>query len=316
MNTGIKIATALVTALIFRTAIGQQSANSQVEQATSTRPAPDTAAQKVIFARQPVQVGDEVEQDLGLDLRMTMTMRQENEMVGKSQTTVRTNQKRVLTTTKVDNGRTTAIRLKYPVATKQESIVEGADAGPPTVAAQPVQGKTYICRRDAGDNAELVVTDEVGNRPPTDEYEIVAQQMQMVGRSNPLAQFLAGRTIAIGEKVELPSSVASQIFNLGDKFGKVSRFTLTLQKTQTEDGVTCAVFQAGVEAFANAATQMRIEVDGPLVVDVATCRAQKISLIGPIGMSETRGSYSNAYQVIGTGKLQMSIASTYRDAKR
>jgi hypothetical protein len=179
-----------------------------------------------------------------------------------------------------------------------------------------VQGKTYICRRTSGENGELVVTDESGNRPPTDEYEIVAQQMQMVGRQNPLAQFLSGRTIAVGEKIELPNSVASQIFNLGDKFGKVSRFTLTLQKVQVEGGVTCAVFQANVEAVANAATQMRLEVEGPLAVDVATCRAQKISLVGPIGMSETRGSYSTAYQVIGTGKLQMSIASTYRDAKR
>jgi hypothetical protein len=140
--------------------------------------------------------------------------------------------------------------------------------------------------------------------------------MQMVGRPNPLAQFLAGRTITVGEKIELPSSVASQVFNLGDKFGKVSRFTLTLKKVQTEGGVNFAVFHADVEAVAAAATQMRLEVEGPLVVDVATCRAQKISLVGPIGMSETRGSYSTAYQVIGTGKLQMSIASTYRDAKR
>jgi hypothetical protein len=68
--------------------------------------------------------------------------------------------------------------------------------------------------------------------------------------------------------------------------------------------------------MANGATQMRLEVDGPLVVDVATCRAQKMALSGPIGMSDTRGSYSNAYQMIGTGKLNMSIASTYRDAKR
>jgi hypothetical protein len=85
---------------------------------------------------------------------------------------------------------------------------------------------------------------------------------------------------------------------------------------QSEQGVTCAIFQTNVEAMANAATQMRLEVEGPLVVDVATCRAHKIALVGPIGMSETRGSYSTAYQVIGTGKLQMSIASTYRDAKR
>ena len=316
MNTGITIATVLVMILTVCTAAGQQQPDSHVEQATFSGPASSDATQHVSFARRATRVGDEIEQELGLELRMTMTMRQANELVGKSQTTVRTNQKRVLTTTEVDHGRIVAVRLQYPMATKQESIVEGTETNEPTLSPQPVQGKTYICRRDSGENGELIVTDEAGNRPPTDEYEIVAQQMQMVGRPNPLAKFFAGRTVAVGEKIELPNAVASQVFNLGDKFGKVSRFTLTLKKVQTEGGVKCAVFQADVEAFANAASQMRLEVEGPLVIDVATCRAQKIRLLGPIGMSETRGSYSTAYQVIGTGKLQMSIASTYRDAKR
>ena len=129
MNTGIKIATRVSSLVLIAAtaAVGQQSPDSRVEQAAFTRP-PGDAAQQVSFARQAVRVGDEVEQNLGLELRMTMTMRQANEMVGKNQTTVRTNQKRVLTTTEVDNGRTIAIRLQYPVATKQESIVEGSDA--------------------------------------------------------------------------------------------------------------------------------------------------------------------------------------------
>jgi hypothetical protein len=316
MNTGITIATALVTILTVGAAHGQQPPDSHVKQAAFSQPASTGVIQQVSFSRQATCVGDEIEQNIGLDLRMTMTMRQANEMVGKSQTTVRTNQKRLLTTTEVDHGRIVALRLQYPVATKQESIVEGTETTEPKLSQQPVQGKTYICRRDGGENGELTVIDEAGNRPPTDEYEIVAQQMQMVGRPNPLAQFLDGRTISVGEKIELPAEVASQVFNLGDKFGKVSHFTLTLKQVQMEVGVKCAVFQANVEAFANAATQMRLEVEGPLVVDVTTCRAQKITLGGPIGMSETRGSYSTAYQVIGTGKLQMSIASTYRDAKR
>jgi hypothetical protein len=316
MNIGITVATALVTIITAGAAIGQQPVGSQVKQAAFTRPASKDAVQQVTFARQATRVGDEIEQNVGLELRMTMTMRQASEMVGKSQTTVRTNQKRVLTTAEVDHGRIVAIRLQYPVATKQESIVEGTETSEPKLSQQPVQGKTYICRRDGSENGELVVTDEAGNRPPTDEYEIVTQHMQMVGRPNPLAQFLDGRTVSVGEKIELPAAVASQIFNLGDKFGKVSQFTLTLKQVQTDSDVKYAVFQANVEAFANAATQMRLEVEGPLVVDVATCRAQKINLAGPIGMSETRGSYSTAYQVIGTGKLQMSIASTYRDAKR
>ena len=140
--------------------------------------------------------------------------------------------------------------------------------------------------------------------------------MQMVGRPNPFAQFLAGRTIAVGEKIELPNDVASQIFNLGDRFGKVTRFTLTLQKVQSENGARCAVFLASVEAASTDSTQMRLEVEGPLVVEVDTCRAQRIALVGPIGMSETRGTYSTAYQMIGTGRLQISIASTYRDVQR
>ncbi len=324
MKTGIKFtyapvatATALATILIVGTVAGQQPADRGVEQAAFTSPEAPKGAQTVHFAKQPARVGDEVEQNIGLELRMTMSMRQGNELVGKNQTTVRTNQRRVLTTTAVDDGRTVAMKLHYSVATKQEAVADATDASnPPTVTPQPVQGKTYICRRDSGENGELIVTDEAGNRPPTDEYEIVAQQMQMVGRPNPLAQFLAGRTIAVGEKIELPNGVASQIFNLGERFGKVSRFTLTLQKVQSGGDQTSAIFQTNVEAVANAATQMRLEVEGPLVVDVATCRAQKISLLGPIGMSETRGSYSTAYQMIGTGRLQMSVASAYRDAKR
>src|SRR5262249_32337319 len=155
---------------------------------------------------QLARVGDMVEQNLGLDLKMTMAMRQDNEVVGKSVTTVRTNQRRVLTTTEINNGCALAVRVQYPISTKQESILDANDTlTQPQVAPQPVQGKTYLCRRGTEENAELVITDEQGNRPPTDEYEIVAQQMQMVGRHNPLAQFLAGRAIAIGEQVELPN---------------------------------------------------------------------------------------------------------------
>ena len=78
----------------------------------------------------------------------------------------------------------------------------------------------------------------------------------------------------------------------------------------------CAVFFANVEAISTDASQMRLQVEGPLVVQVDTCRTARISLIGPIGMSETRGSYSTAYQVIGTGRLQVNMASAYRESRR
>ena len=315
----------LTTIVIVGHAAGQQSPDRGVQQATFSRPASGDAVQKARFSRQAVHKGDEVEQNIALEMRLTMTMRQANQVVGNNRTVVRTHQRRIITTTNVERDLATAVAVRYPVATKQMSAIDGgkgdaADTNSTpaqsTPIQQPVQGKAYVCHREPGDQGQLLVTDEAGNRPPTDEYEIVAQQMQMVGRPNPLAQFLTDRTISVGEKVELPNGIASQIFNLGERFGKVTRFTLTLQKVQSEGGATCAVFLASVEAASNNSTQMRLDVEGPLVVDIATCRAQRIDLIGPIGMSETRGSYSTAYQMIGTGRLQMSIASTYRDAKR
>ncbi|HEX3600935.1 MAG TPA: hypothetical protein VHU84_12375, partial [Lacipirellulaceae bacterium] len=182
-------------------------------------------------------------------------------------------------------------------------------------ASQPVQGKTYLCRREPGENGKLIVTDEAGNPPPTDELDIVAPQMDMVGRPNPLGEFLGGRTVAVGDKLELPRELANKVFNLGEKFGKVTHFTLILKNVCVENGVQCAEFSANVEAASSGASQMLLQVQGPLAVQVDTCRAVRVDVNGPIGMSESRGSYSTAYQVIGTGHLQTSIAAVYREAQ-
>lgn len=309
---------------------GQQaepSAVAPVKQAAfSQPPAADSASRQTVrFGRRAVHVGDQMEQTLGLEVRLSMIMRRANELVGKNQNVTRSNQRRVIKTTAVDAGRVMAVTVSYPESTKQ--VVGPPDPVAPAVPnasnasvesppkAQPVQGKTYHCLREPGENGKLVVTDEAGNTPPSEEIEIVTQQMEMVGRENPFAEFLAGRTIAVGDKIELPKDLATQIFTLGDKFGEVTRFTLTLQKLQPEGGANCAVFQASVEAASSDSSQMRMQLEGQLVVQIDTCRAVRIGLVGPLGMSETRGSYSTAYQVIGTGRVQVAIASTFREAK-
>jgi len=307
----------------------QQPTNSDqaVRQAAFDRVAPAaTPTQSIQFGRWESHEGDQVEQQIALEMRLTLNMRRADELIGNYHTTVRTNQRRIVTSTAVENGRTMEVKVQYAEATKQ--VIGGLGAGaaaapdagsvstesPP--APEPVQGKTYICRREPGKDGKLIVTHESGNRPSAEEFDIVSQQMDMVGRPSPLAQFLAGRAMAVGEKLELPNELARQVFNLSDRFGEVQRFTLTLQKVQRDGSANCAVFLANVEAASNDSSQMRLQVEGPLVVQIDTCRAARVNLVGPIGMSETRGSYSTAYQVIGTGRLQISIASTYREAKR
>jgi hypothetical protein len=295
---------------------GQQppdTAPQSVRQASFDR-ASKKQRQTVQFDRRLAQLGDEVEQTVSLQMRLSTSLRQGNELLEKNQTVVRSNQRRLVTTTEIARDRVTAVSVRYLEANKQ--ITAGETTELSSSIAQPVQGKTYHCRRDADDDAKLIVTDPDGQPPPPEECEIVEQNMEMVGRTNPLSQFLAGRTVAVGETVELPKELAGQLFNLGNRFGEVTRFELVLEKVAGNDEMPCAVFLARVEAASNDSSQMRMQVEGPLVMQTRTCRAVRLALTGPIGMSETRGSYSTAYQLLGTGQLKMSIDSAYRDATR
>jgi len=320
---------ALVVIVFCWPAAAQQvspAARAPVERTAFNQPTPGAMPRQTVqFGRKAVRVGDRLEQTLALEVKLSMIMRRANEVVGKNQNVIRSRQQRVVTTTAVEAGRAMAVTVHYPESTKQvigppdpvaPAAVNASTAAvesPPHV--QPVAGKTYHCVREPGESGKLVVTDEAGNTPPEDEYSIVAQQMEMVGRPNPFAEYLAGRTIAVGDKVVLPNELATQIFGLGDKFGEVTRFALTLQRVQPENGANCAVFLASVEAMSSDSSQMRMQVEGPLVVEVDSCRAVRIGLVGPIGMSETRGSYSTAYQVISTGRVRVDIASAFREAK-
>jgi hypothetical protein len=289
----------------------------------SLQPTTHAAPQSVRFGRCAAQVGDEVEQTISLQVRLATSVRQGNQLVAKEQTVMRGEQRRVVTTTGVAAGRPIAVMVRYLKATKQVAQSRGMrQDGPATALSgaspvpQPVEGKTYHCRREGGESGKLLVTDLEGKIPPTAEYEIVAEHMDTVGRANPLGDFLADRYVPVGETLELPHEAADRLFNLGERFGSVKRFELTLRESLNVDGVKCAMFAASIEAASNDSSQMRLEVEGPLVVEIDTCRAVRAELSGPIALSESRGTYGTAHQLIGTGNLAMSVASDHSRSVR
>jgi hypothetical protein len=306
---------------------GASSEPESVAKPSAVRPAAFTGSaaianaksQRVTFQKRVPRVGDKLEQSLDTELRLTTTLRQGNQIGEKKRTTARSLQQRTVTTTHVDDGKLIVVQVQYADATKELTASNGTQ---PTqvdeveTKTQPVAGKTYICQREPGEDGKLVITDERGQIPPTEEYEIVAQQMEMVGRPNPLCEFLAGKTLSMGETIELPKEVASKVFNLGEQFGEVTKFALKLESLEKSAPGQLAVFVAHVEAASSNASQMRLELAGPLEVEATTCRAVKVDLTGPIAVSETRGSYSTSYQVIGTGQLKVNVQSAYRDVQR
>jgi hypothetical protein len=303
--------------LVASLARGQQPAAtppSPVRAAAFAATSPGTTGHAVRFGRRAARVGDEVQQTLTLEMRLKTLLRQGNELKEQKHTRVCTRQRRVVTATEVRQECASAVIVRYLAATKSTSETAGDAADDGAGAPQPVAGKTYRCRREPGEEGKLVVTDEAGNIPSLDEYEIVVRGMDTVGRPNPLAEFLAGRTMSPGQTITLPNELAARLFSLGEAFGEIAKFELTLQEVRSVSDAPCAVFRAKIAAASNGPSQMRMEIEGPFVVEIATCRAADVELTGPISMTETRGTYSTAYHMLATGRLAMSVAAEYRDA--
>ena len=324
LRTADSVVVAMAAIAAALPAVAQISSQSNVEQAAFARRDSSADTRTVRFELRPPRVGDQVEQTMMLEMRLATSVRQADQLLDKNEMRMRNTQHRLVTTTEIVDGRTMAVLVRYPLANKQHAVgedakkplPEAAAANSPPPAAQPVQGKAYRCRRETGDDAKLIITDEQGNMPPLEEFEIVAQGMEMVGRPNPLAAFLAGRTVAVGETLSLPKEVADRLFGISERFGDVSRFDLTLQDVRTENGSACAAFLASIDAASSDSSQMRLQVEGPLVIEIDTCRAVRTKLAGPIAMTESRGTYSTAYQLISTGQLTMAIDAAHRDAQR
>ena len=301
----------LASLLVVSDSNAQSVAPASYDRAT---PVKSDAGQSVTFGRRAPQVGDQLEQNLAVRLRLDTLVRQNQQVIEKSKTVLCRQQRRVVTTTHIKDGITVAVLVRYTEAAKEiaTGTAEGK-LGESKLAAQPVQGKAYRVRRDG---EALLVTDEKGAVPPLDEYEIVALNMDSLGRPNPLADFIAGKTITIGERIALPNQVAEKLMGLGGEMGEVTQFELTLKGVTKINGQNCAVFLANIEAASTDSSQMRLMVEGPLAIEIDTCRAADATFAGPIGMSETRGSLSATYQMSGTGKMMVHIASKYCDLER
>jgi hypothetical protein len=313
--TNVTLAAFAALACLAVDARSQSPTQSGVTPTSYQRDVPSTTPQSVQFVRRASQVGDQHEQSLTFDLELHQIMRQGQNVIEQAEMTTHRAQRRQVTTTEVDAGTSTAALVRYPEATIQ--IISAATPDElktltaPT-APEPVQDKAYRCRRQDG---TLDITDEQGKMPPLDEYKTVAQNMASLGRVNPLAEYLAGRTLTVGERISLPGELGDRLLGLGQELGHVTRFDLALAEVRTVDGAACAVFTASIDAASTGASQMRMQVDGPLVVQATGCRAVEAHLSGPFGLSETRGSLTEQYQMSGTGRISVGIRTVYRDVE-
>lgn len=303
-----------IVALAAQLLVGPEAVAQVAPAAYTSAPTAVVGGQTVQFSRRAPEVGDQLQQDLSVALDLNTMVRQDQQILEKSKTALRREQTRVVTTTHVRDGMTMAVSVRYAAATRQLATAPAdGEFGTPERKPQPVEGKVY---RVARDGEALVITAEDGSVPPLDEYEIIALNMESLGRRNPLADFLAGKTLTVGQQISMPAEVAEKLMGLGGELGQVTRFDLKLNSVSMIGNRKCAMFQSSIEAVSNDSSQMRLAVEGPLAIEIDTCRAVNATFAGPIGMSETRGSLSATYQLTGTGRMTIRIATQYADLAR
>jgi hypothetical protein len=268
---------------------------------------PESAAAdagRVTFAKRAAAMGDTLEQAIESSLDLRLRTRSGTQVLEERATASQRLQRRRVTATAIESGRVVAAEVRF-FESRQSCDGRQAD--------DPVVGKAYHCRRQG--ERLVVVTDE-GADPPIDERILVEHAMESLGRSHPLADYLDGREVAIGEAIELPSAVAAEALGLDGRLGRVERFCLILREAPTVDGRKLAKFAAEVEASGVGSGQMRVVMDGAVEVEVDSCRVVAAELRGPMGMLQTRGSLGNQVLLDSTGRLSLRVAVEHRDARR
>src|SRR5690606_17216996 len=140
-----------------------------------------------------------------------------------------------------------------------------------------VAGKTYQIRRRSG---KLEVFDSQGNPPPDEERLQVEHDMQQFGLPNPLAGYLAGKRVEVGQVLSLPAQLAEQLLGPQDQVGQVTAFELRLERIipagETDKqaaGVPLAQFATRIKIRpAHAQEGLDMEVTGTMRIDPRTCR--------------------------------------------
>jgi hypothetical protein len=282
------------------------ASDPSVQAAAAIATAPATG-QAVRFRQRPTVAGDRVEQRLGVRLALTTKITQSGQTAHESSNEMRRQQQRVLEVLADDDGRAVKAKASFPLSRRQSPENEKPDE----LSVQPIEGKTYLMHRD-GD--KLHVTDLDGHIPPLEEFKLVAESLENVGKPNPLALLLVNRHVLVGQRILVPRDMVEQLLGFDDPVGAVRRFELTLLRVEPADqrhAAERAVFQSGIEIMPSDSSPLTISLKGEMVVETETCRLASVQLAGPVSMSTIERTAGGIFQYSAGGELQLAIQSKY-----
>jgi hypothetical protein len=263
--------------------------------------------QQVRFRHQPTQVGDRVVQRLGVHLALATKITQSGQTAHESTNEMRRQQQRTIEVLEVAEGRATRARASFQVSRRQAPEY----ANPNELIVQPIEGKAYLVSREED---RLTITDEEGHLPSAEEYKLVAESLENVGKPNPLAALLVDRKIAIGQRILVPRDTVQSLLGFDDPLGTVHRFELTLNRVEPageKRASMTAVFVTAIEVLPNDESPLRITLNGEMAIETETCRMAAVNLSGPVQLSSIERTAGGIFQFSAGGELKLAIRSQY-----
>jgi hypothetical protein len=261
--------------------------------------------QQYSFTYRPLAVGDTAHETSRFTIDLKTVRSQGGQVVDlNDQVAVREEQSLVVRLAP-DSGQSTKVRLTY----EQSQQTTQPRAGAVQSSDRPVAGKAYLAARQG---EELLIADEHGHAPPDEEREIVARTLENLGKPNPLGVFFNGRTMKVGERVQLPAEYAQKLLSAWDPALGREPLEVILMGTERVDGELCALLHTPPTG----AGGRRSPVDGKFLIELATCRPAVVELRGPVNSSERQGNPGEEFDVRRKGKLQVAVHVEHQRAAR
>jgi hypothetical protein len=262
--------------------------------------APRADAESVQFNYRLPQVGEKSSQAAQYDLDLTLSMQQTGKTLSSEKRQMLRTIHRQATVLDVAGDRP----LKAAVTYAKASEVLTSGEQPPESRKLPIEGNTYLVERQG---VALKVTDRDDKSVPEAERVMVAANMESIGHRNQLGRFLHGKTLEVGETLQLPKELAADLLGMREAKGDAQKVELTLSGAETEAGRRVAKFAAAIAVRMGSGSAL--DVKGVMQIDIDTCHILAADFSGSISSQEGQADNGQEVQVLTDGTLKVAVKS-------
>ncbi len=254
-------------------------------------------AQKVSFASHPPGPGTEITltSSLRSDMTLTIAMEGAEKEMPMSNRLRETKRIRILA---ADDAVWSSAVVVYDRYEETDSRAGGAKPG-------PVVGRAY--RIDRGDSVRVRAEDSTLAISES-ERAFLAAEYRKRDMETKFSRLFRGRTMSVGDSLLLEKELAAPIFSDMKGANDVRAFTLRFREIRRAQETDCAVFGLSILlAGGSGPLDMRLTLDGTLLVGIADGRVYGLDLSGPVEAHSTNAELPMS----GRGTFTASRSARY-----